>query len=814
MRDFLHDIRHAGRALCRAPGFALIAVSCLAVGIGVNAIMFDLVDSLFIRAPAHVENPERVFRLAAQVVTRAHGEIVGSTFTFPEYQAIRSQQTSLIESGAFAERTVTLGPSSGSYAGSVAVVTASYFTALGVRPFHGRLFDPEDDAVGAPPSAVLGFGFWKRQFGGDPSILGRTLRVAGTEAVVIGITPDGFSGLDPNAVDAWVPFSVFGPTILNNPELLTTRSTAWAEIVGRLRLGTQRPGAEAELTAVWRAYHQQPGEYPVVGRVVLGPVLKAWGPIPGRENLIAGLLGGMSLVVLLIACANVSNLLLVRALQREREAAIRMALGASRRRILQESLLEAALLAFAGCLAAVAVATILGPKLEVFFRPAGTELASMHPGRMVAFSAVLAIACALFSGLAPGLLAVTPDVAWVAKQGGWEPRSWRRRGAKVLVIGQMAMSMALLVCAGWFLRSLQHLRGIDLGVTPDHLFVVSLPLLSRNEPAAAVTASYGTLAERLRGIAGVEGVAAGVGAPFFPALMLPISLPPGLAEPGSPTTAIVNAVSAEYFGVAELRLQAGRGLSAGDTRGAERVIVVGHTLASKLWPHESALGRCVRLDEEDLCRTVVGVAEDVPLSTIFDQPSPRLFIPLAQDDFFGKPDGLLVRMRPNAVLSARDVKEALGAGPGRETSVEVSSLGDIVGAQMRPWRLGALMCSVYAGLGVLLSAVGVFCVLAFSVVRQTRAFGIRTALGATPRQILRSVLIDGAARCLVGVAVGGVIAGIGGRFVESLLYQVSVHDLRFYLISAAVVALAGLSASYLPAQRATHVEPMIALRHD
>ncbi|HEY6109907.1 MAG TPA: ABC transporter permease, partial [Gemmatimonadales bacterium] len=469
METFLQDLRFAARSLAKSPGLTLAAILTLGLGIGANSAAFGVVDRLFFRPPAHVVDPDRVVRLNVTRTQPPFGTSTYSIATFPRYADLRDHARTLSSVAAYAGGGFSLGRGTGAQHVTGELVTASFFPLLGVQPERGRFFTAEEDRKGGERVAVLSHEFWQRQFAGEPDVLGKTLQLNAGVYTIIGVAPRGFTGVELSGPDVWVPMSVVGPES-RWPQVLECEGCFWLQTIARLAHGVTAAQAASEGTALYRAHVGDGGDRSAdsTATVSLGSVHKALGPNADKSATLSIWIIAVCGAVLLIACANVANLLLARALQRRREIALRVALGAGRGRLIRQLYAESTLLAVLGLGAALLVALWAGPLLRAALLPDAATGASLDP-RVFAFSAALAVATALFAGFAPALHAGVPDLSSAlksgAREGGVAPSATRTG----LLVGQVALTFVLLTGAGLFVSSLHKVLGLRLGFDPDRL---------------------------------------------------------------------------------------------------------------------------------------------------------------------------------------------------------------------------------------------------------------------------------------------------------------------------------------------------------
>ncbi len=786
----MNDLRYALRTLARSPGLSLAAVLTLGLGIGANTAMFGVVDRLFFRPPAHVVEPDRVARLYVTTTMPGYGTNTMSIGTYPRYQDFRDRARSFS-------------------------AVASLFSLLGVRPELGRFFGADEDSVGhAAHVAVLSREFWQRRFGADPAVLGKTLQLGRNVYTVIGVAPRAFAGIDLDIPDLWLPITAAAPEVMG-PGALSPGSF-WLSVIARLRAGVAPAPAAAEATAIYRGRFVQTGDS--TGVVSLGSVHEALGPNVTSDAKLSLWLAATCGLVLLIACANVANLLLARAVQRKREIAVRLALGADRGRLARQLLAESAVLAVLGAVAALLITLWFGPVLSSSLLSESPATGALDT-RVLLFAAVAVLATAVLAGSAPAYQAGLFDLSPALKTGEREGTFQRSRLRTGLLVGQVALTVVLLTGAGLFVSSLRHVQGLRLGFDADRLIVASVDLQRLGYERAAVNTLYEQMRDRVKGLPGVSGVSLAIGSPFGWGFAMSLDVP-GLdslprVQSGGPYLA---AVTADYFRTMGTAVRRGRSFTPTDVLGSQRVAVVNETMARLLWHQENPIGKCLKIGDKTRarCTEVIGVVEDARLNQVTDDIVVQYFIPLAQaDSVMGSSvTALLVRTAGDAEpLVGAVVREIQGTSADLPAP-SVDPMPRLFARQVRPWRLGSLLLSLFGALGLLLAAIGLYGVLSYVVSQRTQEMGIRIALGAGRRDVLELVMGQALRVTAWGVVLGVAGALAAGRAIASLLYGVTPHDPLVLSIVIVMLGAVAAVASYLPARRATKVDPMVALRYE
>ncbi len=805
-------VRQALRGIRRSPGFAAGVVLTLGLGIGVNSAMFGLIDRLLLRPPEHVARPEQVRRIYRE------GEWLGTytttaSLTYPDIQDLRTIPQFAAAGGYSGVRRVTLGAGEGASQVRAVLVTPDFFTTLGVEPRLGRFFTMDEGGIGASPTVVLSAEYWERSLGADPGILGRTLLIAGAGYTVVGVAPSGFTGTNLSPVDMWLPAVLSRYLVTGDDRFVSSRGYYWLSAVVRLGEGASVEEAEARATALnvnSRADEVERGSYDARTRLIVAPLIEARGPVASDTSRVTRWLAGVSLVVLLIACANAANLLLAQGVRRSRGMALRMALGAGRTRLLGVMAVESLLLAGLGGLVALAVAAwgrgLIGSLLvpDVLWSTSGQGI------RMALVTAILAMVAGVLAGLGPAIRSTRADLSRDLVEGGRGSSSRRSRTRRVLTLTQAALSTVLLVGAGLFVRSLHEARTVDLGLDTDRLVLATLEFRTPNPDDADRIRLYSEAMARVRGVPGAEAVAV-TDNPFQSLSVASLTLP-GVDSLPVPRGRgpLYYSVSPGYFETVGLRILQGRTIQETDVGGAPRVALVNETMARILWPGQSALGQCFHFEDQEDCTTVVGVVQDASADNLDEDQYLAYYLPLAQTGF--APYGLYIRARGGAGALAADVAPVLRSFSPDVRYAEVQTLDDLLVPQRRAWVLGASLFTAFGVLALLVAAIGLYSLLAFDVAQRTREIGIRAALGAARARLLRDTLAQGTGIALIGTAIGLAICFLATPYVQPLLFHVEGRDP--YVFGTVGVVLLGVAAlaSLGPGLRSTRADPAESLR--
>jgi putative ABC transport system permease protein len=817
------ELRSAIRALKSSPVPVGAAILTLALAIGINAGMVGLVDRALLSPPEQVADPDRVVTLAFE---RGDGDerVRMSTTSYVTYAAIRDHVSGFDRAAAWQRSSTTTTVEGEQIRADAMIVSGTYFEVLGAKARLGRPVQRDDDRAGAPPVVVLSQAFWKSAFGGDPGVLGRRVNVGGLEYTVSGVMPPRFSGHSPANVDMWMPFAA-----------AMRQSQGWdqeafrriASIVARLAPGATMTAAATQAGAV------------VNTRVVLTPLGGA--DVSSADRRVAYWLTGVSALVLVIGLANAATLLLVRASRRRREFAIRAALGASRRRLLLQAFIEAAVVSIAATGVSLLLASwfdgairqVLLPEIAAGDGSGGTTLlAAASAGILAAIVTGIANASNLPGLSTGGSLDGGERPAFAKATAGQQTRL--QSGLLVL---QTALSVLLLAGAGMFGRSLYNLLAQDFGINMDNVVVVDI----EPGPGAGTRGDlFDAALDRVRAVPGVRAATTIGAIPFSGFNVPPISVP-GRAEPPGAGRQLpfLQAATPEFFDILGIRILEGRKFTAADDRGAP-VVIVNETMARSVWPGESALGKCIRIgfdpafDPETAtgppmpsaavtCREVVGVAHDMrQRSVVPTENEERLmqyFVPFAQvpvPPFIPNPDrgawGLLLRIDTDVAAVAPAIRRIVVGGRTDVPFIRVRPYAQLLDRQMRPWRLGTALLGLFSALALCVGAVGLYAAFSHAVTVRRREMAIRIAIGAQPIGVIGMILREALGLAGAGVLAGWIATIVGGRWLQSLLFDTSQADPIVLGGAGALMLAVAVVATILPARAASRANPAALLR--
>jgi len=830
------DLRYALRAMRNTPGFAFVAVLTLALGIGANAAIFSLYHQMLLR-PLPVENPSSLVNLAAPGVkagTNSCNNAGGcdSVFSYPMFRDLEQIQTVFTGIAAHRSFTANLAYGSETSAADGMMVSGSYFPVLGLGAAAGRLIAPNDDATtGESAVVVLSHSYWQARFNGDPSVVNETLVVNGQPMVIVGVAPAEFNGTTLGSMPKiFVPITMRETLEPRVAGAFEDRRNYWAYLFARLNPGVDIESARAAIDGPYSAIINDV-EAPLQGgmseatleqfrakRIGIEEGSRGQSSLHGDSAAPLTLLNGVTLLVLLIACANIANLLLGRAVARTNEMAVRLAVGANRRHLVGQLLTESLMLAVLGGVAGLLVARwTLSMILTMMPEEAKATIDPALNGPVLAFTAATALGAGLLFGLFPALLSTRPNVLSSLKAQAGQPAGARSasRFRAVLTTSQIALSMVLLVSAGLFIRSLSAVSRVDLGLDVADIVTFRMsPVRNGYEPAAS-RALFERTEDALAAMPGVTGVTASM----IPLLAGSNSVTNVRVEgfedgPDVDANSNYNVIGPDYFRTLGITLLAGREFTRSDVLGAPKVAIVNEAFARKFGLDRDAVGKRMRSgggDELDI--EIVGLVQDAKYSDVKDEAPPQYFRPYRQNEYIGSitfyaRSELDARQQLSAIaplVSMLDPNLPVEMLRTMQMQVEDNTFGD---------RIISVLSTGFAVLATLLAAVGLYGVLAYTVAQRTREIGLRVALGADPARVRGLILRQMALMTLIGASVGLVAALALGRAAESLLFEISGHDPVTLIAAAVLLGVIALVSASIPAYRASRVDPMLALRAD
>jgi len=809
----IHDARYALRVLRRSPLFTLTAALSLAIGIGANATIFSVVSAMLLRPLPGLAEPSRLVDIG-----RTQDGNGFDTVSYPNYRDIKDRVTTLSDLYAYRVEPQPISLGDGRDAERIygAPVSGSYFRTLGTTAVRGRLLNDDDDRAGGPSVTVISYGLWLRRFGGSNEAIGRAVTFNGHPVTIVGITSRGFQGTTLMRSDAWLPLSmsaVSAPRL--NERLFASRESVWLVMGGRLKPGVTLAQANAELDTIGTALRR---EYPEANR---GKGLKALptAVVPGQKNIVTGFLAlllALVGLVLLVACVNLAGMLLARAAARRREIAVRLAIGASRLRLIRQLLTETVVLFSFGCFLGLLlsqwltkVLLALLPQLPV---PIGIDIGV--DWRVVAFAIAISFGCAVLSGLAPALQASRPDLVPALKVDGLGSNGARLRLRSAFIVLQVTMSLILIIAAGLFIRALGRAAGIHPGFDQTNVDVITMDISLSGYARPEALAFSRRLLERVQAIPGVQSAAFTADLPLDGGRMGLGSLrAPGVQPPSGGRIAFDadwNVVTPGFFRTLNIPLVRGRDFTAADVVGRPGAIIINEAMAKSVWGTTDVLGRqLIGDDDQGPGRwTVVGIASNAQLITLDGKVEPYVYVPLNQR-YMARLSLLVKSARGGTIPQVRTLVRELN--PNLPVTVAMP-MSEVTAIGLIPQRIVAAVAGSLGVVVLLLAAIGIYGVTSYAVNRRTREIGVRMALGADRGTVLRLVLRQGLVLTAIGVAIGLIAGAAGAQVLRSLLFGISALDPVAFGGAALLFGAVSFTASYLPARRATRVDPMVALR--
>lgn len=807
------EIRYAARRLVRDARLTLTAVLTLALGLGAAVVMTDMLDRLLIRPPAHVTGGDRLTRL----YVGSPGSYA-SLNDYPTFAGLESELDAELEQvAAYFTRSFSLGRGAGARQVEAVAHSPQYFATLGVAPVLGSLAtDADQDA----PGAAISYGLWQSRYGGSPDVLGRTLTLGTDIFTITGVLPRGFAGVDFTAVDVFIPLAVAGPDWMSSWQ---TMQAPWLNIVARLRDGIEREAAGVHANSVYRNLS---GIAELrTGNLVFGDLKRS--PDMTETTRVALWIGGMALVVLLIACGNVANLLYVRGLRRMHETSVQTALGASRARLARGFLIEAALLAATAGVVTYFMVVSGGVVVRGLFLPTVAALVEPLDPRLMLLTVAGCLSAMLLFGLLPALRLTT--LRMIAPGQG-TPRG--RHALLNLFSGiQVALSVPLLVGAGLFVLSFSNAANQNVGFDRSNVVVARTNLFEAGENVEANTAAHRLLEAELASMPEIESTAMVKQDPWGGALDGEMFSVPGRELPQGPTIGpmpegstfgLMNGVDPEFFELMRLPLVEGRLFTpAENTEDAPPVVVVSEAFAQAIWGSDSPVGECLRIgfrQAEAPCTEVIGVVGDARWSPVIRPsgvPEQVMFRPIDQRATSGRLNRtILARTRTDADALLPILRARLQAAGTDLPYVQIRTVEESFEPLLRPWRLGATVFVAFGLFALIIAAVGLVVVISHDVTKRSHELAVRSACGAQSSELVRSVLLRSLGVLLAGLAAGIALAVIGARLLEGLLFGISPADFRVFVAAGTTLLIFALLASWLPARRAARIDPAIALRSE
>ena len=822
--QFQHDVRYAVRGLRRSPGFTATVIITLGLGIGANAAMFNVVDRLMFRPLPYLRDPDTVHRIYFQRQERGSTRTTMST-QYARYLDLRTWTTSFSDFAAFSDRILAVGDGATAREHRVGTVSASFFGFFDARPALGRFFTPEEDVTprGADV-AVISHAFWRSEFGGR-DVRGDRLQVGNVRATIIGVLPEGFGGVnDANPPVVYIPITTFAASTGTDDArtYFTAYDWGWMSVLVRRKSGVSLERASADATQAfrrsWMAERASQPSMPSVDvanpRIVVSSVRPAAGPEPALEARTALWVTAVAAIVLLIACSNVANLFLARALRRQRETAVRLALGVSRGRLIMQSVTESLVLAIIGGAVALAVAQWAGAAIRRLLISTQSVASPVFTDwRTLGVTVGLAVVVGVLIGFVPASLSGRGDFAGALRGGVRGGMSEGARMRTTLLVVQGALSVVLLVGAALFVRSLDAVKALPMGYDADRVLLVNqvirgpAPAESTHRPVRRL------LLSTAQALPGVESAAWVSSAPFVSTSSSTLFVR-GIDSVGALGEFTYQVTTPDYFRTMGTRIVRGRAFTSEDRFGAPNVVVVSQSMAEALWPGRDAIGQCLRQRSDTTpCLTVIGVAEDMVQRDLMATQRYHYYLPIDQSTrTLGR--GLVIRLRGDPAADGERIRAQLQRVMPAPSYLTVQPLRDIVETQQRSWRLGATLFVAFGVLALVVAAVGLYGVIGYSVTQRMHELGVRVALGARRPDILRLVVGQSIRVAAVGITLGTLAALAASRWIQPLLFGQSATDPVIYAGVAATMIVVALAAAALPAVRAARADPNIALRSE
>jgi putative ABC transport system permease protein len=811
MEGIIKDLRYSVRTLVRRPGFTLIAVIALALGIGANTAIFSVVNAVLLE-PLPFAEPERLVIINETVRRETVEPREASYLNFVDWRE-QNQSFDYIAVFVYTGFNLTGGEEPVRVRGEV--VSASYFPLMGIEAHRGRTFQPEEDATPLThPVAIISHALWQRRFASDPGAVGSNIRLNEKEFTVVGIAPEGFLGISTEA-EVWVPMMMahafFGD------RTLTERGSRSLSVAARLKPGVSIAQAQADMDTITGRLESA---YPNSNKDRGAQVRSAHEVMMGDMRPTLMVLLGAVAFVLLIACGNVANLLLARAASRHKEIAIRTALGARRSRLVGQLLTESVTLAIAGGGAGLLLAAwgidllvaFLGDQVPQFVR-VGID------ARVLAFTLAVSVLTGMIFGIVPALQASKPDLNEALKEGtrGSTGGARRNRTRRLLVVSEIAMALMLLVCAGLMLRSFQQLQSFDPGFKIDGIISMRV-ILPRSYSEEQVTDFSRRFLGQVRGLAGLGEVGLGSNTPLDGNSSATYALVEGVTPPDNTPRVYYHRISPGFFSALGIPMREGRDFSDGDDARGRPVAIISSAMAARFWPGESAIGKRISMDEDEHGKPywleVVGVVGDVKYRTLIHDINrdPDIYVPMLQNA--SRSVSLVARMNGDTAALTQSIRGELQRLDPNLPIYGVQTMRERMNSQTARARFTALLLGTFSVVAMLLAAVGIYGVMAYSVAQRTHEIGIRLALGADRGDVLKMVVGEGMALVGAGVLIGAVAAVAATRAISSELYGVSATDPPTFVVVSLVLAGVALGACFIPALRATRVDPVVALRYE
>jgi len=812
MDTLIKDLRYAVRMLLKSPGLTVVAIISLAFGIGANTTIYTWIKSILLQPLPGVADTDHLLVMEERSLSGTQ-----TSTSYPDFSDYQKNTASQIDLAAYTMTPVglTAGDRTDRVWGEI--VSGNYFDVMGVRPTLGRGFLPEEGRVpGADPIVVLSYGLWARRFNFDPGIVGTTITLNSHPFTVIGVAPKNFLGSFVGlSMDLWLP-ATMQKEISSGTSMLNQRGSHWLQVFVRPQPGVSVAQAQAALESLFHALAKQYPDTNTGRSVILWPIWKSHFGAPQIFRPVLTVLMLVVAIVLLIACANVSNLILARGLGRRKEIAIRLSVGASRMRLMRQFLTESTLLAMVGGLAGLALAK-WGAQLLVLYTPPASlpiHLTIEMDGRVFAFTLVVSVLTGLVFGLAPALQSSNPHLVTALKDetvrfGGAHGKSRLR---SLLVIAQVALSLILLIAAALFLQSLKKAQVIDPGFDPNHVLSASFDLLANGYSRDQGKNFQKELLERVQAIPGVDSASFIRRLPlgFAGTSSTSVTIEGYVPRPNEEVVITLNWVGPSYFHTMRTPVLSGRDFAPQDEASSQRFVIINQAMADRYWKGRNPVGQRMQVGSTG-CE-VIGVVKTGKYESLGEDPMPYMFLPLSQ---FYQPDAtLLLRVDADPATYQSAVREVVRSMDSHLPLFDIIRLSDYMDTPIFAPRFAASFLGLFGLMALMLAMVGLYSVMAYSVLQRNHEIGIRMALGAQRKDILTLVARQAVFLTGTGITIG--LAGTFGvtRFARSMLFGVSPGDPLTYLGLSLALSLVAVLACYLPARRATQVDPLVALRYE
>lgn len=811
MEIFIKDVKFGARMLRKHLGFTVVAVLTLALGIGANASIFSVVNAVLLR-PLPYPNADRI--VAIQELNEKGSRVQVTAANFLDW---RAQSNSFEHLAAIFTRTANLAVGDRAERIDLAVTSTNFFQVFGVQPHIGRFFFREEEVAGHNPVAVLGYGLWQRQFGGDPALVGKSITLDGQAYTIVGIAPAGFQY--PDRTELWIPPVKDVPLLNPQMDIQRARGFGFLSAVGLLKPGVSVKQAHEEMTAITARLRQQ---YPDTNNNRFDRVVSLQTHLVGESSMALMLLLGAVALLLLIACANVANLLLARAASRQKEIAVRLALGATRLRLIRQLLIESLLLGLIGGTVGLMLGwwgvDMMRRLLPVDFPRAQ---AINLDWRVLGFTLLVSICTGLVFGLAPAFQSTNPDINETLKENtrGASGGVRHNRLRSLLIVSEVALSLVLLIGAGLLFRSFMRLQAVELGFRPQHVLTFRLAPSGANfTEDAQYTNFYSQVAERIKTLPGVDRVGVINTLPLMkgPTTAFRVEGRP-LLTPDKWPGVNYRSVSPDYFSTVNVPLLKGRAFDAHDNDSSTLVILVNQSLVRRDFEGEDPIGKRINIggtgrDGQPIWFQIVGVVADVRNLELNTEPTPEIYTSYLQDPFANMSYVVRSQVEPESLVPA--IREAVRQVDKAQPVAEVREMKQIVSEAAAQPRFNSLLLGIFASLALLLAAAGIYGVMSYAVTQRTHEIGVRVALGAQGRDVLRLIIGQCLKLTLIGLALGLVCALAMGRVLTTLLYGVEPTDPWTFISGVLLFIAVALLACYVPARRATKIDPLTALRYE